>query len=90
MSDEVQKHDGRKRRCPRLGHEVEFGYCRRPARELPCNKIFDCWWELFDVESFIRAHYSEEDIAKILSPPKPKVASIVELIEQAKKRNSEG
>jgi hypothetical protein len=88
MSDDITANDGRRRRCPRLGHEVEFGYCRRPGGELPCRKIFDCWWEAFDVEGFIRAHYSEEDIAKILAPPTPKMTSIVDLIQQAKKRNS--
>ena len=38
------------RRCPRLGGEVAFGYCKVCGGEkTPCFKVFDCWWERFDV-----------------------------------------
>jgi len=67
-----------------LGHEVPFSYCRSPAAELPCRKIFDCWWEAFDVEGFIREHFSPQQVSKILVPSKPKTATIVELIEKAR------
>lgn len=85
MADDVTQHDRRKRRCPMLGHEVQFAYCRLPGSDTPCRKIFDCWWETFDVEAFIRAFYSEEEIARITAPRTDKVCSIVELIEKAKK-----
>ena len=68
-----------------LGHPIEFSYCRSPGSPLPCRKVFDCWWETFDVESFIRAHYSPGQIEGILAPRKDKITSIVELIEQARK-----
>jgi hypothetical protein len=90
MPDDITQHDARRRRCPMLGHEVHFGYCRAPGRELPCGRIFDCWFEAFDVEAFVRAHYSEADVARILAPRKPKVVSIVELIEQARRSAAEG
>ena len=73
-----------------LGHEVPFSYCRSPAAELPCRKIFDCWWETFDVEGFIREHFSPEQIRKILAPSKPKTATIVDLIEKARKAQPGG
>jgi len=85
MSDDIQAHDDRKRRCPMLGHEVPFSYCRAPAAQLPCRMVFDCWWETFDVEGFIRRHFSERDIQAILAPRKDKVVSLVELIRQARK-----
>jgi len=70
---------------------VSFSYCRAPGRELPCGKVFDCWWETFDVESFIRGHYCEADIRKILAPPKDKAVTLAELIEKARKvRNDPG
>ena len=69
-----------------LGHEVTFSYCRRPARDLPCRKVLDCWWQAFDVEDFLRRHFSQEQLAGILAPPPPKVATLVELIEQARRR----
>ena len=85
VRDDVTSQDARRRRCPMLGHEVSFAYCRAPGRELPCRKVFDCWWETFDVESFVRAHFDEADIRRILASRQDKVSSLVELIEKAKK-----
>ncbi len=86
MTDEITAHDQRRRRCPRLGHEVAFAYCRRPARDLPCPRIADCWWETFDVPAFLREHYTAEQLAETFAPPKPKAASLIELIQQARTR----
>ncbi len=68
-----------------LGHDVPFRYCRT-VNGLPCSKIFDCWYQRMPIEEFIRQHYSQEEIDQILSPPKPKITTLVELIEKAKKR----
>lgn len=84
MADEIGCHDHRQRRCPMLGHEVPFSYCRQPASDLPCRKVFDCWWQRFDVEGFIRAHYGDEDIEKILAPRQDKTVSLLELIQKAR------
>ena len=84
MTDDIQANDARTRRCPMLGHDVAFRYCRAPAAPLPCRRVLDCWWETFDVESFIRAHFTAEQMAAILAPPKPKMTTLVELIQKAK------
>jgi hypothetical protein len=68
-----------------LGHDIAFSYCRAPASRLPCGRILDCWWETFDIEGFIRRHYSPQDIEAILAPRKDKMLTLVELIERAKK-----
>jgi len=77
-------------RCRRLGHEVTFGYCREETGGRPCRLVLDCWWEWFDVRSFLQAHLSEDAMAQIerasASPPPSKVLSLVELIQQAKDR----
>ncbi len=86
MESRLDQHDDRRRRCPKLGHPVPFSYCRAPGRDLPCGKVFDCWWETFDVEGFVRAHWSEAEIAQVLAPPKDKVSTLVELIEEARRR----
>jgi len=85
VTEPIDAHDHRSRRCPMLGHTVPFSYCRAPGRDLPCGRIFDCWWETFDVVAFIRAHFSEADIARITAPPPDKRATLVELIERAKR-----
>ena len=77
-------------RCRRLGHEVAFGYCRQETDGKPCRLILDCWWEQFDVRSFLRTHLSEKDMAQVeradAAPPPSKVLSLVEMIQQAKDR----
>lgn len=87
MKDSTDR-DSLDRRCPRLGSAVTFGYCRTTGEGgLPCFKVFDCWWERFDVVAHMKALLSEEEFKKVAAAkPKPKVGSLIELIEQAKKR----
>jgi hypothetical protein len=77
-------------RCRRLGHEVAFGYCRQETGGQPCRLILDCWWERFDVRSFLQAHLPQETMAQVeraaVSPPPAKVLSLVEMIQQAKEQ----
>ena len=76
-----------RRRCPRLGHEVLFSYCLGCGQDgAPCLKTADCWWEQFDVVAFLKAHFSEKTVDRLLNPqPQPKITGILELIEQAKR-----
>ena len=89
MPDPIDAHDHRSRRCPMLGHPVPFSYCRSPGRDLPCPRIFDCWWETFDVVGFVRSHFSEDDVARIRQPKPDKAATIVELIQRAQRVKDE-
>jgi hypothetical protein len=77
--------DEREQRCPMLGHPVPFRYCRQLPEGRPCRLIIDCWQGRFDVVSLLQERYTPEEIGAILAPPKPKLTSIVELIERAKK-----
>ncbi len=81
--------DELERRCPRLGHSVFFQYCMTCGEDniLPCFKLGDCWWEYFDVAAYLKTKLTEEQFGRfICSKPKPKVASLLDMIEQAKKR----
>jgi len=51
--------------CGRLGHFVPFRYCLHPAEETPCFKILDCWWQTFDVISFLQRNLSQESFSQI-------------------------
>jgi len=54
---------------------------------LPCFKTLDCWFNHFLVEEHLRQELTSDEWEKIFnSPLKPKMISLVELIEQAKKR----
>ena len=79
------------RRCPRLGGEVAFGYCKVCGGEkTPCFKVFDCWWERFDVVAHMRACLSPEAFdALSIRRPQPKMTSLVDLIRQAQARVSQ-
>lgn len=83
-----EEKDSLDRRCPRLGGPVPFKYCRTSGDEgLPCFKIRDCWWETFDIQSYLERTLSEADLMKLLqSKPPSKIESIIELIEKAQKK----
>jgi len=73
-------------RCPRLGGTVPFAYCMAPGEPNPCPKILDCWWEVFDVASYLKAHLSEEDFCRVLEERKPpsRMNTILDLVEKFK------
>ena len=74
-------------RCPRLGHQINFPYCRSENNGLPCFKTLDCWFNHFNVQEYLKQSLSKEDFEKtFLKRAKPKVLSLIDLIEQAKKR----
>ena len=76
------------RHCPRLGHVVRFDYCTTGGDgQEPCFKSLDCWWERFDVVSYFRHKLPDAAFNQLLqSRPPEKVASLVDLIRQAKAR----
>jgi hypothetical protein len=83
-----ESRDHLEKRCPRLGGPVTFNYCRLHGGDEPiCWKILDCWWEIFDVATFLKEQLSPEEFSHLgNAQSKPKVASLIELIDQAKKR----
>ena len=77
-------------RCPRLGHQIYFSYCRFENQGFPCFKILDCWYPHFKVEAFLQKELPPEEWDKLLEKKlKPKMLSLVEMIEQAKKKKEE-
>jgi hypothetical protein len=77
-------------RCPRLGHQIAFSYCRSENEGLPCAKTLDCWYPHFLVEGYLRRELSPEEWEQVFSRPrKPKMISLVELIQQAKGETKE-
>ena len=77
------------RRCPRLGGQVAFSYCCMAAdNRRPCFKVFDCWWERFDVVAYFKQRLSENEFAELIgTPPPDKTATLVDLIRQAQQRS---
>ena len=74
-------------RCPRLGHQIYFSYCRRENEGLPCAKTLDCWYPHFPVVDFLRQDLSPAEWQDAFErPAKSKMASLLEMIEQAQKK----
>jgi len=73
-------------RCPRLGHQIHFGYCRIENNGGPCFKTLDCWYPHFEVLEYLKKTLTAEEWEKAFGKPgKPKMLSLLELIEQAKR-----
>jgi hypothetical protein len=73
-------------RCRKLGHEVAFSYCRCESATLPCSKTIDCWYDHFLVEDLLRRELKPEEWDRaFVNPPKPKVVTLMDLIDQAKR-----
>ncbi len=72
-------------RCPRLGHQINFEYCRKENNGIPCFKTLDCWYSYFNVHKFLEDKLPEKDFEKAFeNSVQPKVLSLLDLIEQAK------
>ncbi len=72
-------------RCPRLGHQINFAYCRRENSGLPCFKTLDCWYSYFNVHDFFQNQLSSSEFEKIfIQRGEPKISSLLNLIEKTK------
>ena len=79
------EYDEKMIRCPKLGDEMTFSYCRRESGELPCARIINCWQAAFDVTDVLKQVLTPDQWARFISAkPKEKALSLIELIEKAK------
>jgi len=76
-------------RCPKLGHQIYFSYCVKENQGVPCYRTLDCWFAHFEVAAFFeKALTPAQWKAAFEKPPKPKMISLLEMIEQAKNRQT--
>lgn len=74
-------------RCPRLGHQIHFAYCRSENNGLPCFKTLDCWYTYFNVQAYFEEKLTKEEFeACFIEKGTPKIFSLVDLINRAKER----
>ena len=89
-----QNIDSLKRQCPRLGSPIPFNYCMMSGEDDGiCWKILDCWWEIFDVEAYLKANMPEAAFRGSSWPrptnPKTKSPAFLQIVENAKKAKGE-
>ena len=86
LPDEPTREDIR---CPRLGHQINFSYCRQENNGLPCFKTLDCWYNYFNVHAYLKNKLTPEEFEKtFVKQGSPKLFSLLDLIEQAKKNDA--
>jgi hypothetical protein len=87
----IEENDSLIIRCPQLGGEVPFRYCRTTNEDFPCRKIIICWEFRLEIGKFLSEHYTVDEIQRALAPPsKSRLETIIELVEKAKKIKDEG
>ena len=86
----IDQYDDLKIRCPMLGHPLNFSYCRSTDKDRPCRNIFHCWYQRLPVQQFVQTHFPAGTIEKLAAPPKPKMLSLLELIEKAQATKKNG
>lgn len=82
----IEMYDGEEIYCRKLGHHLSFKYCRMEREGFPCSKIIDCWFTRVPIGEYIQKNFNAAEIAGITATPRPKVATLLELIGQAKER----
>jgi len=86
----MNRYDALELRCPRLGGEVRFSYCRKEGGNLPCARIIACWQTFFPVAEYLQGTMDKESWdAFVGQAPKDKITTLMELIEAAKKHTEE-
>ncbi len=80
------KYDKKEGYCKMLGHFLTFDYCRNANKGLPCSKVLDCWFQHFPIQEYIKENYSIDEQTKIFEPPKTKILTLTEILEEAQQR----
>jgi hypothetical protein len=91
MSEEKERknapYDPLEIRCPKLGGEVTFSYCRQEDGGLPCSRTITCWHLCFPVELHLKGLLTEDEWDRCFGrPPKDRLTTLLELIEKAKQQ----
>jgi len=86
----LETHDALEIRCPHLGGEVPFKYCRTVQENLPCSNMVRCWQGRLDVIAFLAENYSPEVLEQAFGRPrKHKLERILDIVERVKRDQSE-
>lgn len=66
---------------------MTLAYCHHhAATPAPCERIRDCWWQQYDIQAYLKIHFSSEVIERLeRATPQPKLASLLERIEAARR-----
>lgn len=81
----LERIDRLETRCPKLGHQLAFSYCREESGGLPCARALACWQLRFPVELVLRRTLSDTDWNRIfVEPPKSRIDALLDAIDRAR------
>ena len=83
---EIQKYDEQEIYCRKLGHHLQFKYCRQEQQQLPCAALKRCWQSRIPVDEFLAHSFSEDEIAYLDEPQVSKVSTILDIIQKVQSK----
>ncbi len=78
----MKQYDSLEKRCPLLGHQIQFSYCRQSESEKPCYRILRCWSDSIPIYAYITEFFGSDEMQKLKQIPQNKICTIVELINR--------
>lgn len=85
-NNNIRDYDEREIYCRKLGHHLQFKYCRQEHQQLPCAAIKRCWQYKIPVEEFLAKSFSPDEIAYLDEPQVSKVSTILDIIQKVQKQ----
>ena len=80
----IDKHDHKEIRCPRLGGDVIFKFCRTCDPPF-CHRIIVCWAQTLDIGTFLASNYTPAEIRQGLERKAgDKLGQILTLADKAR------
>ncbi|MCK9274684.1 MAG: hypothetical protein M0P57_06295 [Syntrophales bacterium] len=83
----MNRYDNLQIRCPKLGGEITFAYCRIEQGTIPCRQIIGCWHTTIPIESYLEEVFSRKLLDQYLNvPSKDKITTIFEIVDSLKNK----
>jgi hypothetical protein len=83
----IDEFDSIEIRCPRLGGEAIFKYCRT-CEDPFCYRIIVCWAQRLDIGTYLAENFSAEQIQVGLEKKGgDKISQLIKLTEKSKLKN---
>jgi len=81
----MNRYDTVEIRCPKLGCEITFAYCRQEQGDLPCARTIKCWEPYLPIEAYLTEILSEADQERFRAAlPQGRMATIFETVDRIK------
>ena len=82
----MNRYDELMTRCPRLGSEITFAYCRIEQGHLPCSRLIACWSPSIPVAAWLDEMLSPGQLEQFTgSSGKDRLTVLFEIVESLSK-----